>query len=169
MVLQTRHLRLRGGWTSSPGGRPFQSPPPREARPVQRPKPHVEQAKPKPLYAFFAARGISEDTVDAFGIYIVRRRFPDPVGEQPAIVFPYVFGGQVVNRKYRPPQKNPQLQERDALATLFNIDAIQTPDEVLWVEGEPDVMALHEAGYRQIVTLKDGAPDTLRDEEVTHG
>ena len=137
---------------------------PVKSRPIQRPPEHDEQAKPPAMYAFFQGRGIDADTVDAFGCYLARRRFPDPVGEQSALVFPYRFQGELVNRKYRPPQKTPQLQERDALPTLFNIDAVTTPDWVWWVEGEPDVMAMHQAGYPQTVSLKDGAPAELRDE-----
>ncbi len=153
------------GWQD--GGRVHdgsEQPRPAVARPVQHPAAHAEQHRPETLYAFFAARNIESETVDAFGLYVVQRRFPQH-GDQPAIVFPYVFGGEVVNRKYRPPQKTPQLQERDALPTLFNVDRIETPDVVWWVEGEPDVMALHQCGYRQTVTLKDGAPAELRAED----
>jgi twinkle protein len=35
----------------------------------------------------------------------------------------------------------------------------------VWVEGEPDVMAVHEAGFRQVVTLKDGSGDKLLAED----
>lgn len=150
-----------GGRVRGPEG---STPPPRPAKVIAPPPVHAEQAKPDMLYEFFDARGIGPITVDSFGCYVVRRRFPDPAGEQDAIVFPYLHGGKVVNRKYRPPQKGPQLQEPNALPTLFNVDSIETPDVVWWVEGEPDVMAMHEAGYRQTVTLKDGAPDKLRDE-----
>ncbi len=71
-----------------------------------------------------------------------------------------------MNRKYRPhPAKTPQLQERNALPTLYNIDRLgEAPDEVIFVEGEPDVMALYECGITNAVSLKDGAPPTLRDE-----
>lgn len=148
-----------GGKTNSANPRPAAAP-----RPVQRPTEHVEQPRPPAVYEFFRARGIDEETVDHFGIYVTRRRFPDPIGDENALVFPYRHGGEVVNRKYRPPQKTPQLQERDALPTLFNIDAVETPDWVWWVEGEPDVMAMHQAGYPQTVSLKDGAPAELRDE-----
>ncbi len=135
-----------------------------DPKPTQRPVPHAEQSKPEAMYAWFAKRGIGEDTVDAFGCYLTPRRFPDPIGEVDALVFPYRLRGEVVNRKYRPPQKTPQLQERNALPTLFNIDSVATPDWVWWVEGELDAMAMHHSGYPQTVSLKDGAPADLRDE-----
>lgn len=137
-----------------------------------RPTPHPVLARPPALYAFFEKRGISADTVDHFGVYISKTWFPEsgdhPAGEYPAITFPYRWRGELVNRKYRPPHKHPQRQDKDALPTLFNIDALAECDDdgwVVWVEGEPDVMACHEAGYRFTVTLKDGAPDKLRAED----
>ena len=110
------------------------------------------------LYAWWAKRGISRETVDAFGIYITRKRFPDPLGDRPAMVFPYLVGGVVRNRKFRPPEKNPQLQEKDALPSLYNVDSITAFDVVNWVEGEPDCLAMHEAGFPQVVSLPNGAP-----------
>ena len=119
--------------------------------------------RPHWLWEFFDARNIGPKTVEHFGIYAVRRRFPDPVGESDAIVFPFTYRGEVVNRKYRPyPAKNPMMQERDALQTLYNVDALgEEPAEVIWVEGEPDCMALYEAGFPHAVTLKDGAPSSV--------
>lgn len=132
-------------------------------RPVVRPEPEKDPKKPAALYDWWAQRGISRETVDAFGIYITTRRF-EQIGDTWCIVFPYVKGGQLVNRKYRPPQKTPQLQDANAEATLFNIDAVEADDIVYFVEGEPDVLAMWEAGYRQVVTLPNGAPAKLRDE-----
>src|SRR5271166_4984733 len=86
-------------------------------------------------YAAFAERGVSRATVDAFGVYTTRRRFPDPVGNSDAIVFPYRVGGRLVNRKFRPhPAKTPMLQEPNALPSLFNFDAVPGADTVVWVE-----------------------------------
>lgn len=148
-----------GGKIATADDRPSQRSERRERNVV--PPPSIDpqaQSRGEKLYEWWAKRGISRDTVDAFGIFLTKRRFPDPLGERPAMVFPYVVGGRVVNRKYRPPEKNPQLQERDALPSLFNIDAITAPDRVVWVEGEPDVLAMHEAGYPQTVSLPNGAP-----------
>lgn len=147
-----------GGRVANDDGRTVR-PEPRERRVV--PPPPVAPAaqdRGEGLYAWWAKRAISCETVDAFGIYLTRRRFPEPIGDAAAMVFPYRVGGEIVNRKYRPPQKNPQLQERDALPSLYNVDAITSPDVVIWVEGEPDCLAVHEAGYPQVVSLPNGAP-----------
>lgn len=137
----------------------------KEVRAVPPHTPQMQDSRPPWLWQFFDERNIGAKTVQWFGIYAVRRRFPDPVGESDSLVFPFKFRGEVVNRKYRPyPAKNPMLQEKDALPTLFNVDALgDEPDEVVWVEGEPDVMALHECGILNAVTLKDGAPAKVGD------
>lgn len=140
--------------------------PRRDERETRKPPAHPSQPRPPALYAWAASRAISPETVDVFGLYVATHWFPPPIdGERPAIVFPYRWRGEVVNRKYRPPEKNPQMAEPQAMPTLFNVDAIETTDVVWWVEGEPDVLAMHEAGYRQTVTLKDGADGKLRDED----
>ena len=151
---------------------PRQSHPERpQERAVRPPPPHpaeVAQNRPDALYAFFQRRGIGAETVDAFGVYIATHWFPAhgdlSEGEHAAIVFPYVFKGRVVNRKYRSAAKM-FMQEKDPLPTLFNVDAVTSPDVVLFCEGEGDVMALHEAGYPQAVSLPNGAPAELRDED----
>ena len=136
----------------------------------QAPLPHApaNENRPAALYEFFSKRGIGAETVDHFGVYVNDRRF-QVQGEwvtRSCIVFPYLQGGKLVNRKYRAlTDKNLMGQEKEPLPSLFNIDSVEGDDEVIWCEGEPDVMALHEAGFRQIVTLKDGAPDRLRAED----
>jgi twinkle protein len=117
-----------------------------------------QQHQPDWLYEFFGSRRIGARTVNAFGCYVVQRTFQN-LGDRPAIVFPYRFRGEVVNRKYRPyPEKNPQLQESNALPTLFNVDALgDAPEAIVWVEGEPDCLAMFECGITNVVSLKDGA------------
>ena len=150
----------------SPGGggfRPSRPPPP---PPPTKPVEDANKDRPKWLYEYFAGRGIGDETVDAFGLYAAKRWFHPPIGEQPAMVFPYRFKRELVNRKFRsmPPNKA-HAQDQNVLPTLFNIDSVEGVDEVIWVEGEIDVLSLHEAGYRQVVSLKDGAPGKLRAED----
>lgn len=134
----------------------------RPAKPVAE---HTEAQKtnrPDWLYQWFADRNIGARVVNEFGIYAAKRWFNEDLREVDAIVFPYVLGGEVVNRKYRPrQQKQPQAQEKDALQTLFNADAVTQFEEIIWVEGEPDVMALAECGIKNAVSLKDGAPSKV--------
>lgn len=146
-----------GGRVEGANGGRRDAPPPRKVVPPPAVDPRA-QDRGDGLYGWWAKRGVSRETVDAFGLYLTRRHFPDPIGATVAMVFPYVVAGQVVNRKFRPPQKNPQLQEKDALPALYNVDSVTAPDRVIWVEGEPDCLAVHEAGYPQVVSLPNGAP-----------
>ena len=132
--------------------------------PPRAPPPHSAaetSSRPAWLHNFFDKRNIGPHTVAAFGVYASQRTFPQ-IGARPAIVFPYLLDGRVVNRKYRPyPDKNPMMQEPGALQTLFNVDRIAGANEVVWVEGEVDVLALFECGITPVVSLKDGAPATV--------
>lgn len=156
-------LRRSGeqGWTR---------PAPAQAAPAyQAPTPAAaaEQHRPERLYTWFQDRGISAETVDSFGCYETTKAFRGPDDtwvDKPAIVFPYRFEGRLVNRKYRSPQKE-LMQDKAPLPTLFNVDAVEGDEQLIWVEGEPDVMAVHEAGYLQVVSLKDGASKALRAED----
>lgn len=179
----------RGTCTGGPGSRGSgrvegsasrdEAPRQREKRIVVVPTAHASQARPPSLYEMFARRGISRETVDEFGIYGRTERWPkldadgrvvkDDQGEvewtdKPTIVFPYFVGGKLVNRKQRSIHKQFK-QDRDSLRSLFNVDAITADDEAIFVEGEMDVLALWEAGFRQVVSLPDGSPDRLHDED----
>lgn len=131
------------------------------------------------MLAWFASRGISPETVEALGIYESRQRFPklapdgavvkDDEGgvvweNKPVVVFPYEWEGRIVNRKMRSPQKQFR-QDKDSLRTLFNAPAVTADDELILVEGEMDVAACWEAGYRQVVSIPDGTPSKLLAED----
>ncbi len=132
--------------------------PRRQARPAPPASAEAANCRPDWLYDFFAKRNIGAKTVVDLGIYAGKRRFVKDGPESDCIVFPYVFNGVVVNRKYRHyPDKHPQAQEFEALPTLYNVDAVGAdPFEVTIVEGEPDVAAMRECGVHAI-SLKDGA------------
>lgn len=156
------------GWTGGlsvrePGER---RPPPREQpkEPPRRPPPPRETPRPPGMLQWWAKRGISEETVEELGIYAARAVwFPDLQREEPAIAFPYRRAGELVNVKYRSREKR-HAQEKGAERILYNHDNI-ADDELYWVEGEPDVAALWEAGLRSVTTLPDGSPAKLRDED----
>jgi twinkle protein len=125
-------------------------------------------SRPEWLNQFFDDRRIGEATVQAFGVTALEWSFPG-LGQSRAVAFPYVFGDQVVAIKFRPdPAKSPQSQVGSGVAVLFNADSLRSARTCVWAEGEPDVMALHEAIpsddriYTAIVSLKDGAPSDAR-------
>lgn len=136
---------------------------PKTAPQAKKPEPHAaaDIQHGDVLYRFFEGRKISQETVDAFGCYSKKHA---KMRDVDLIIFPYLYRGELVNRKARSLDKKIMQQDPSPLPTLFNIDAIQSPDVVLWAEGEIDVMALHEAGYPQSVSLKDGAPAKLSEE-----
>ena len=104
--------------------------------------------------AFFTKRGINKDTVEHFKIFTAMKNYGN--GPEETVAFPYHLDGEVVNIKYRNYDKRFQ-QEPDAQRTLFNIDAVES-DSIVFVEGEMDVLACHQAGITNAVTLPDGAP-----------
>jgi len=150
------------------GGARYRPATPIAPTPTKRPEAHpvASQGKPDWMYQFFAERGIGCRTVDAFGIYAMDRFYAAFDGKRPSLVFPYIFSGELVNRKYRPhPEKQPQQQDKDALQTIYNIDSLGSdPDEIVWVEGEVDCLALHECGIPHVISLKDGAPAKVSDD-----
>ena len=153
----------RGGERRRDGRKPNL---PRKAPPNPDPPsviPTEDEQRTEEMYRWWELRGVGRETVNVFGIFVTTRWFPKG-GEQRAMVFPYLVAGRVVNRKYRSADKQ-FVQDKNPLPSLFNIDAVTAPDVVVWCEGEPDVLALHEAGYPQSVTLANGAPAELRAED----
>ena len=114
------------------------------------------------VYDWFAARKIEEETVDCFSCFIARHYVPGLKTETDCVVFPYFFEKKVVNRKYRAISEKSFAQEKDALPTLYNFDLVETPDVLIFAEGEVDVMTLFQCGYPQSVSIKDGAPKEAR-------
>lgn len=116
------------------------------------------------MIEWFKSRGISQKTVEAFGITRTVNWFG--TGEQGCIAFPYHRNGELVNIKYRTAGKQFR-QEKDAERTLFNMDRViehwqDNPKQVIFVEGEMDVLSMYEAGYPNAVSLADGAPKTAK-------
>ncbi len=141
----------------------------RPAAPVRRQRPPapippaVDPAKPETMYQWFQGRGIGRETVDRFGCYVAEHFMLQTGKPERCMVFPYVYRGDLINRKYRDAAKN-FAQEKGAARTLFNVDTLAGHDTAIFVEGEPDVLAMVEAGFPNVVTLPDGSPPMLRDE-----
>ena len=107
-----------------------------------------EKYTPSSLYSYFAERGISKETVIEQGIY----------AEDAWIALPYYDENKkVVNIKYRTKSKKFK-QSPNAKRTLYNYVNAYDKDTVIFVEGEIDALVLIDCGYKNVVTLPDGAP-----------
>jgi twinkle protein len=107
---------------------------------------------------WFAERGIEEDTLTANRI---------GAGENdngPYITYPYFSGGQIVRVKSRSLYdkrfwQSPGLKTLYGLDNLYNDEGKLLHDSLIIVEGENDVLAMNQAGFWNVLSVPDGAPD----------
>ena len=72
------------------------------------------------------------------------------------IQFNYIMGDQLINIKYRDGRKNFKLY-KGAEKVFYNINSIVGFDTCVITEGEMDVLALHEAGIKNAISVPNGA------------
>ena len=72
------------------------------------------------------------------------------------IQFNYYMGDQLINVKYRDGRKNFKLY-KGAEKIFYNINSIVGYDSAVIVEGEMDVLAMHEAGIKNVISVPNGA------------
>lgn len=91
---------------------------------------------------------------------------------RPIYVFNYFFRGECVNHKYRESIKigakqrahfSQDKREDGARSVLFNIDEASKYEEIIFVEGEFDALALISAGIMNVVSVPNGAPSKIAD------
>lgn len=144
----------------------------------RRPAPPQVIDQPDTLLAHFASFGISAATVRALAIYRTERTMPliDKAGKQvpnetrrrPVIAYPYRENGALLNIKYKAiygaTGVKRFMQEPDAEQSLYNIDSFTSDEIGIIVEGEDDVAACFECGFRQTTSLVDGSPAKISDD-----
>ncbi|KAJ6951043.1 hypothetical protein NC651_004639 [Populus alba x Populus x berolinensis] len=84
---------------------------------------------------------------------------------QVAIAFTYRRNGVLVSCKYRDINKR-FWQEKDTKKVFYGLDDIKGADEIIIVEGEMDKLAMEEAGFRNCVSVPDGAPPSVSPKEL---
>ena len=146
------------GWTGGAGGSDYASRPKREIKMFNRPVRVEKPERPDKMLAWFAGRGISAATVERMGINLQRKFLPVLKAEANCIAFPYEWDGVLRNVKYRDADKN-FFQEKNPEPVLYNADVITAGEDLIFVEGEMDVLAFIEAGLSNVVSLPNGAPD----------
>jgi twinkle protein len=110
------------------------------------------------MLEFINARGISEQTLK--DLCITEELFYQPQHKKAVnnIVFNYFEGHTLVNKKYRSGAKA-FTQSKDTKSIFYNINAAIGKKEVYIVEGEFDVLAMYEAGFKNVISVPNGAND----------
>lgn len=117
-------------------------------------------ADPKQLgskvYEWFKSRGISQKTLDELYVTEGKEFMPQTGKSENTIQFNYIMGDELVNVKYRDGRKNFKLY-KGAEKIFYNINSIVGYDDCIITEGEMDVLALHEAGIKNAISVPNGA------------
>ena len=107
--------------------------------------------------AFFASRGISEAVLERNGVGVARVWSPAAKGVADAVVFPYRRAGAIVNCKFRAPDTKIFWQTKGGDKVVYGLDDIADAEQVIIVEGEMDKLAMEQAGFRNCISVPDGA------------
>ncbi|XP_020109257.1 twinkle homolog protein, chloroplastic/mitochondrial isoform X2 [Ananas comosus] len=105
----------------------------------------------KELIAYFGERMISEETLRRNAV--MQRRCDNKI----VIAFTYRRDGTLVSCKYREVSKK-FWQERNTEKIFYGLDDIRRTSDIIIVEGEIDKLSMEEAGFRNCVSVPDGAP-----------
>ena len=116
--------------------------------------------------AWFQKRGISLEVVERNGVGVTRSYNPASKKTVEAIVFPYRVNGAIVNAKYRQVDVKSFWQSKGGDKTLYGLDDMAESETVIIVEGEMDKLAMEQAGFRNCVSVPDGAPAKVKDGPV---
>jgi len=124
-------------------------------RPVDPPSEEFNIPRTK-VAKWFETRGISTRTLIDLQISEGPEYMPQTGKKENTIKFNYYVGDQLINVKYRDGRKNFKLY-KGAEKVFYNINSIVGYDDCVITEGEMDVLALHEAGIKNAISVPNGA------------
>ena len=105
---------------------------------------------------WFKGRGITQQTLSDLNVAQGPEYMPQTGKQENTIQFNYIMGNDIVNIKYRDGRKNFKLY-KGAEKVFYNINSIIGFKDCIITEGEMDVLALHEAGITNAVSVPNGA------------
>ena len=110
--------------------------------------------------AWFASRGISEQTLRALNVTEGLEWMPQTGKAENTVQFNYYRGEELVNVKYRTGRKEFKLVSGAELLP-YNINAIGGTPECVITEGEMDTLSFVECGRTDVVSVPNGANANL--------
>ena len=108
------------------------------------------------VIGWFETRGISQKTLIDLNVGEGSEYMPQTGKTENTIKFNYFMGDQLINVKYRDGRKNFKLY-KGAEKVFYNINSIVGYEYCIITEGEMDVLALHEAGIPNAISVPNGA------------
>ena len=121
-----------------------------------RPTEVEHKAPTSKVVEWFKTRGISAQTLTDLKVSEGPEFMPQTGKTENVIKFNYIMGDQLINVKYRDGRKNFKLY-KGAEKVFYNINSTVGYDTCVIVEGEMDVLALHEAGIKNAISVPNGA------------
>lgn len=121
-----------------------------------RPEPEVISPVGEKVETWFSKRGISSKTLSDLKVTSGDEFMPQTGKSESVIKFNYFVANELVNIKYRDGRKNFKLY-KGAEKVFYNLDSIANCNSCVIVEGEMDVLSLHEAGIKNVVSVPNGA------------
>ncbi|KAL6502164.1 hypothetical protein OROHE_024757 [Orobanche hederae] len=112
------------------------------------------------LLAYFAERMISGETLRR-NFVMQKKSFDQHI----AIAFTYRRNRELVSCKYRDITKK-FWQEADTEKIFYGLDDIKDASDIIIVEGEMDKLAMEEAGFKNCVSVPDGAPPKVSNKSL---
>lgn len=123
----------------------------------KKPEPRLEKCSKKVIDWFENERKISNNTLLRFKITEAKEYMPQFEKEVNCICFNYYYNEELVNIKFRGPEKSFKLA-KDAKLLFYNLDAIKDEKEVIIVEGEIDCLSAYEAKVYNVCSVPNGTP-----------
>ena len=125
-------------------------------RPVVIADPEKPEFLSDKVIKWFETRGISAQTLVDLNVDEGAEYMPQTGRTENTIKFNYFMGDQLINVKYRDGRKNFKLY-KGAEKVFYNINSIVGYEYCIITEGEMDVLALHEAGIPNSISVPNGA------------
>jgi len=126
-----------------------------ENKVYERPK-NINSLLNEDAIKYFKQRGISLQTLNDLKVTQSIEWMPGAQKEINTINFNYYRDGELINIKYRAANKDFKLY-KNAELIFYNLDAIKYSDTCIIVEGEVDALSLHESGFKNVVSVPNGA------------
>lgn len=128
----------------------------RQKKEYAKPVPRLEKLSERVIKWFETERGISNNTLLRLKITEAKEWMQQFAKEVQTICFNYFRDDQLVNIKFRGPQKSFSLA-KNAELIFYNLDSIKGDETAVIVEGEMDCLTLHECGIYNAVSVPNGA------------